>query len=168
MSQVESTNITDFFMEFMAIDEWNRVHEGDESGIRHDPGEGGTGCTIQDTGLYHPNRKSTSHKCREVSEKYAHKSGKLKNHTHESETCKTLLKSTGRARKMFPLLKVHNSKSISQIWVNYNSKKKQKDEVFLWFFLVESQKRFLLKILNSKVWKGKIFHSFLYSIYFAW
>ena len=47
MSQVESTNITDFFMEFMAIDEWNRVHEGDESGIRHDPGEGGTGW-------YHP------------------------------------------------------------------------------------------------------------------
>ena len=41
---------------------------------------------------------------------------------------------TGWARKKFPLLKIHNSKSISQIWMISILVKSQKVEVFLWFF----------------------------------
>ena len=40
------------------------------------PGGGGGNLSFQDTGLCHSNRKSTTHKSGEISQKYTHKSGK--------------------------------------------------------------------------------------------
>ena len=66
-------------------------------------GPGGN-LSFQDTGLCHSNRKSTTHKSGEISQKYTHKSGEIsqkythksgeffENHTHKSGKCKKLLK----------------------------------------------------------------------------
>ena len=65
---------------------------------RHSPGGN---LSFQDTGLCHSNRKSTTHKSGEISQKYTHKSGEIsqkythksgefmKNHTHKSGNAKT-------------------------------------------------------------------------------
>ena len=56
------------------------------------PGGGGN-LSFQDTGLCHSNRKSTTHKSGEISQKYTHKSGEFsENHTHKSGKCTKLLK----------------------------------------------------------------------------
>ena len=54
------------------------------------PGGGGGNLSFQDTGLYHSNRKSTTHKSGEIFQKYTHKSGEFsENHTHKSGNAKT-------------------------------------------------------------------------------
>ena len=56
---------------------------------RWDAPRGGN-LSFQDTGLCHSNRKSTTHKSGEISQKYTHKSGEFsENHTHKSGNAKT-------------------------------------------------------------------------------
>ena len=53
----------------------------------------GGNLSFQDTGWCHSNRKSTTHKSGEISQKYTHISGEFsENHTHKSGICKQLLK----------------------------------------------------------------------------
>ena len=48
------------------------------------PGGGGN-LSLQDTGLCHSNRESTTHKSGEISQKYTHKSGEIsQKYTHKS------------------------------------------------------------------------------------
>ena len=50
----------------------------------------GGNLSFQDTGLCHSNRKSTTHKSGEISQKYTHKSGEFsENHTHKYGNAKT-------------------------------------------------------------------------------
>ena len=49
-------------------------HQGYSAGVT-DPGGGN--LSFQDTGLCHSNRKSTTHKSGEISQKYTHKSGEF-------------------------------------------------------------------------------------------
>ena len=44
---------------------------------------GGGNLSFQDTGLCHSNRKSTTHKCGEISQKYTHKSGRISQNLEE-------------------------------------------------------------------------------------
>ena len=46
---------------------------------------------------------------------------------------------TGWARKKFPLLKIHNTKTNSQIWVTQILVESRKIKVFLWFFSLSYQ-----------------------------
>ena len=56
-----------------------------------DPGGGEGNLNFQDTGLCHSNRKSTTHKSGEISQKYTHKSGEFaEKHTHKSGNAKTV------------------------------------------------------------------------------
>ena len=66
-------------------------NQGDfhESFLFFSRGEGGN-LSFQDAGLCHSNRKSTTHKSGEISQKYTHKSGVFsENHTHKSGNAKT-------------------------------------------------------------------------------
>ena len=57
---------------------------------KHDRVSWGGNLSFQDTGLCHSNRKSTTHKSGEISQKYTHKSGEFsENHTHKSGNAKT-------------------------------------------------------------------------------
>ena len=48
-------------------------------------------------------------------------------------------KSTGWARKKFPLLKIHNTKTTTRIWIIQILVKSRKIKVFLWFFSLSYQ-----------------------------